>query len=186
MGNRLSRIYTRTGDDGTTGLGDGSRVPKDSVRVEAYGTVDELNSVIGVLLAVPALPPPVTACLTEVQHELFDMGGELCIPGHRAITAEHVARLENALDGFNDPLPPLKEFILPGGGPAAAACHLARTIARRAERRVWTLAKTESVSPEVAQYLNRLSDLLFVLARVLARHERGAEVLWRHDRGKGK
>src|SRR5215469_16852704 len=115
MGNRLSRIYTRTGDDGTTGLGDGSRVPKDSVRVEAYGTVDELNSVIGVLLAVPALPPQVTACLTEVQHELFDMGGELCIPGHRAITAEHVARLENALDGFNDPLPPLKEFILPGG-----------------------------------------------------------------------
>jgi cob(I)alamin adenosyltransferase len=186
MGNRLSRIYTRTGDDGTTGLGDGSRVPKDSVRVEAYGTVDELNSVIGVLLAVPALPPQVTACLTEVQHELFDMGGELCIPGHRAITAEHVARLENALDGFNDPLPPLKEFILPGGGPAAAACHLARTVARRAERRVWTLAKTESVSPEVAQYLNRLSDLLFVLARVLARHERGAEVLWRHDRGKGK
>jgi len=186
MGNRLSRIYTRTGDDGTTGLGDGSRVPKDSVRVEAYGTVDELNSVIGVLLAVPALPPQVTACLTEVQHELFDMGGELCIPGHRAITAEHVARLENALDGFNDPLPPLKEFILPGGGPAAAACHLARTVARRAERRVWTLAKTENVSPEVAQYLNRLSDLLFVLARVLARHERGAEVLWRHDRGKGK
>jgi cob(I)alamin adenosyltransferase len=186
MGNRLSRIYTRTGDDGTTGLGDGSRVPKDSVRVEAYGTVDELNSVIGVLLAVPALPPQVTACLTEVQHELFDMGGELCIPGHRAITAEHVARLENALDGFNDPLPPLKEFILPGGGPAAAACHLARTVARRAERRVWTLAKTESVSPEVAKYLNRLSDLLFVLARVLARHERGTEVLWRHDRGKGK
>jgi cob(I)alamin adenosyltransferase len=186
MGNRLSRIYTRTGDDGTTGLGDGSRVAKDSVRVEAYGTVDELNSIIGVLLAVPALPPPVTACLTEVQHELFDMGGELCIPGHRVITAEHVERLENALDEFNDPLPPLKEFILPGGGPAAAACHLARTVARRAERRVWTLAKSESINPEVAKYLNRLSDLLFVLARVLARHERGAEVLWRHDRGKGK
>jgi cob(I)alamin adenosyltransferase len=186
MGNRLSRIYTRTGDDGTTGLGDGSRVPKDSVRVEAYGTVDELNSIIGVLLAVPALPAQVTACLTEVQHELFDMGGELCIPGHRVITAEHVARLENALDEFNDPLPPLKEFILPGGGPAAAACHLARTVARRAERRVWTLAKTESINPEVAKYLNRLSDLLFVVARVLARHERGAEVLWRHDRGKRK
>lgn len=186
MGNRLSRIYTRTGDDGTTGLGDGSRVPKDSARVEAYGTVDELNSVIGVLLALPGLPPAATACLTEVQHELFDLGGELCIPGHTLIKSEHVARLEKSLDEFNDSLPPLKEFILPGGGPAAAACHLARTVARRAERRVWTLAKAESISPEVAKYLNRLSDLLFVLARVLARHERGTEVLWRHDRGKAK
>jgi len=186
MGNRLSRIYTRTGDDGTTGLGDGSRVPKESARVEAYGTVDELNSVIGVLLAVPALPPAVTACLTEVQHELFDLGGELCIPGHTLIRPEHVARLEKSLDDFNDPLPPLKEFILPGGGPAAAACHLARTVARRAERRVWTLAKAETISPEVAKYLNRLSDLLFVLARVLARQERGGEVLWRHDRGRAK
>ena len=184
MGNRLSKIYTRTGDGGTTGLGDGSRVPKDSARVEAYGTVDELNSVIGVLLAVPGLPAAVSACLTAVQHQLFDLGGELCIPGHRMITAERVARLEQALDGFNEALPPLKEFILPGGGPAAAACHLARTVARRAERRVWTLAKAERVAPEVTQYLNRLSDLLFVLARVLARHERGAEVLWRHERGK--
>jgi cob(I)alamin adenosyltransferase len=184
MGNRLSRIYTRTGDDGTTGLGDGSRVAKDSVRVEAYGTVDELNSVIGVLLAVPGLPPAVAACLTEVQHELFDLGGELCIPGHTLITAEHVARLEKLLDEFNDPLPPLKEFILPGGGPAAAACHLARTVARRAERRVSTLTKAEPLNPEVAKYLNRLSDLLFVLARVLARHEHGSEVLWRHDRSK--
>ena len=186
VGNRLSRIYTRTGDDGTTGLGDGTRVPKDSVRVEAYGTVDELNSAIGVLLALPGLPQAVTARLTEVQHELFDMGGELCIPGHRAITAEHVTRLEESLDQFNDALPPLKEFILPGGGPAAAACHLARTIARRAERRVCTLARAQSVSPEVAKYLNRLSDLLFVVARVLARHEQGTEVLWRHDRGKPK
>ena len=184
MGNRLSKIYTRTGDDGSTGLGDGSRVPKDSLRVEAYGTVDELNSAVGVLLAVPKLPPDVTACLIEVQHELFDMGGELCIPGHLAITAEQVVRLERTLDGFNDALPPLKEFILPGGGPASAACHLARTVARRAERRVCTLARSEKVSPEVAKYLNRLSDLLFVIARVLARHERGAEVLWRHDRSK--
>jgi cob(I)alamin adenosyltransferase len=184
MGNRLSKIYTRTGDGGTTGLGDGSRVPKDSTRVEAYGTVDELNSVIGVLLAVPGLPETVTTCLTEMQHELFDLSAELCIPGHRVITAERVTRLENTLDGFNEALPPLKEFILPGGGPAAAACHLARTVARRAERRVWTLAKAERVAPEVTQYLNRLSDLLFVLARVLARHERGAEVLWRHERGK--
>jgi len=185
MGNRLSRIYTRTGDDGTTGLGDGSRVPKDSPRVEAFGTVDELNSAIGVLLATPDIPPGVGASLTEVQHELFDLGGELCIPGHRVITAEHVVRLERSLDEFNDTLPPLKEFILPGGGPGAAACHLARAIARRAERRVWALCRAESVSAEVAKYLNRLSDLLFVLARVLARHERGAEVLWRHDRGKG-
>jgi cob(I)alamin adenosyltransferase len=182
MGNRLSRIYTRTGDDGTTGLGDGRRVPKDSARVEAYGTVDELNSVIGVLLAVPKLPKKVTACLTGVQHELFDLGGELCIPGHTLIRAEHVAQLESALDEFNEKLPPLKEFILPGGGPAAAACHLARTVARRAERRACTLARTDSVSPEVLKYLNRLSDLLFVLARVLARHERGTEVLWRHER----
>ena len=185
MGNRLSKIYTRTGDDGSTGLGDGTRVPKDSVRVEAYGTVDELNSAVGVLLAVPGLPPAISACLTEVQQQLFDLGGELCIPGHRAISASQVTQLEQALDAFNDPLPPLKEFILPGGGPAAATCHLARTIARRAERRVWTLARAEAVSPEVAKYLNRLSDLLFVLARVLARHESGAEVLWRHERGKG-
>src|SRR6267154_138241 len=161
MGNRLSKIYTRTGDDGTTGLGDGSRVPKDSVRVEAYGTVDELNSALGVLLAVPGLPPAVGACLTQVQHELFDLGGELCIPGHRLITGEQVTRLEQSLDGFNEALPPLKEFILPGGGPAAAACHLTRTIARRAERRVWALA------------------------RVLARHELGTEVPWHHERSKG-
>jgi cob(I)alamin adenosyltransferase len=184
MGNRLSRIYTRTGDDGTTGLGDGSRVPKDSARVEAFGTVDELNSAIGVLLAIPGLPPPVASNLTEVQHELFDLGGELCIPGHRVISAEQVTRLEQSLDELNDALPPLKEFILPGGGPAASACHLARAIARRAERRVWTLSRVENVSPEATKYLNRLSDLLFVLARVLARHERGAEVLWRHDRRK--
>jgi cob(I)alamin adenosyltransferase len=184
MGNRLSKIYTRTGDDGTTGLGDGSRVPKDSARVEAYGTTDELNSVLGMLMAVPGLPDTVTALLTEVQHELFDLGAELCIPGHTVITADHVTRLETALDGFNDPLPPLKEFILPGGGPAASICHLARTVARRAERRALTLARAETVNPEVVRYLNRLSDLLFVLARVLARHERGSEVLWRHDRTK--
>ena len=185
MGNRLSKIYTRTGDSGTTGLGDGTRVPKDSARVEAFGTVDELNSAIGVLLAVPGLPGAVSGCLTELQHELFDLGGELCIPGHTVITAAQVGRLETELDGFNDSLPPLKEFILPGGGPAAAACHLARTVARRAERRLWTLARAETVNPQSLRYLNRLSDLLFVLARVLARHERGTEVLWRHDRGRG-
>jgi cob(I)alamin adenosyltransferase len=185
MGNRLSRIYTRTGDDGTTGLGDGSRVRKDHARVEAYGTVDEANSAIGMILAVPALPPEVSRCLTEIQHDLFDLGGELCIPGTQAIKAERITQLEQVLDQFNDPLPALKDFILPGGGPAAAACHLARTIVRRAERRVWSLAEAEQVNAEVPQYLNRLSDLLFVVARVLARHEHGSEVLWRHDRGVG-
>jgi len=180
MGHRLSRIYTRTGDDGSTGLGDGMRVPKEHLRVEAYGTVDEANSAIGVVLAVPGLPPAVAQCLTEVQHDLFDLGGELCVPGHRVIVAADVERLEHALDGFNEDLPPLKDFILPGGGAAAAACHLARTVTRRAERRVWALARAEQVAPEVPQYLNRLSDLLFVIARVLARHEHGSEVLWRH------
>jgi cob(I)alamin adenosyltransferase len=180
MGHRLSRIYTRTGDDGSTGLGDGMRVPKEHLRVEAYGTVDEANSAVGIVLAVPGLPAAVHECLTEVQHDLFDLGGELCMPGLRVIVAADVERLEAALDRFNADLPPLKDFILPGGGPAAAACQLARTVARRAERRVWALARVEQVAAEVPQYLNRLSDLLFVLARVLARHEHGAEVLWRH------
>jgi cob(I)alamin adenosyltransferase len=180
MGNRLSRIYTRTGDDGSTGLGDGMRVPKEHLRVEAYGTVDEANSAVGVVLAVPGLPQDIVDCLVETQHKLFDLGGELCIPGHRAIEAGDVERLETTLDDFNDRLPALKDFILPGGGPAAAACHVARTVTRRAERRVWALARAENVAPEVPQYLNRLSDLLFVVARVLARHENGSEVLWRH------
>jgi cob(I)alamin adenosyltransferase len=182
MGNRLSKIYTRTGDDGSTGLGDGTRVAKESLRVEAYGTVDEANSAIGVVLGVAGLPAPIVSCLTEVQHDLFDLGGELCIPGHRMIEAGHVERLESELDGFNEQLPPLKEFILPGGGPAAAACHVARAVCRRAERRCWSLAHSESVAPQVLQYLNRLSDLLFVLARALARHERGGEVVWQRDR----
>ena len=125
------------------------------------------------------MPDAVTRCLTDVQHDLFDLGGELCIPGHRIIVAAHVERLERELDAFNDALPPLKEFVLPGGGPAAAACHLARTVCRRAERRAWSLARDEAVAAEVLIYLNRLSDLLFVVARVLARHESGTEVLWR-------
>jgi cob(I)alamin adenosyltransferase len=179
MGNRLSKIYTRTGDDGSTGLGDGARVAKESLRVEAYGTVDEANSALGVVLGFAELPPEIRRCLTEIQHDLFDLGGELCIPGHVMISAEHVMRLENELDGFNAGLPPLKEFILPGGGPAAAACHLARTICRRAERRCWSLARAESVAPEALKYLNRLSDLLFVLARLLARVSPGGEVIWR-------
>ena len=182
MGNRLSKIYTRTGDDGTTGLGDGSRTPKDSSRVEAYGTVDETNSAIGLILAGDAVPDAVRACLTDVQHDLFELGGELCIPGHSAVTQAFIDRLENDLDSFNDDLPRLKEFILPGGGKAAAACHLARTIARRAERRVFTLSRTEDVRAEAIRYLNRLSDLLFVIARVLARAENGEEVLWNRKR----
>jgi cob(I)alamin adenosyltransferase len=181
MGHRLSKIYTRTGDDGTTGLGDGTRVPKTHARIEAYGTVDEANSALGMVLAVTGLPEAVTAALTQIQHELFDLGGELAVPGYRVITDDHVARLEQALDAFNENLPPLKEFILPGGGPASAACHLARTITRRAERCVWSLPPAEQIAPEVARYLNRLSDLLFVVARVLARHERGAEVLWKRS-----
>jgi cob(I)alamin adenosyltransferase len=178
MGHRLSRIYTRTGDDGSTGLGDGTRIPKDDPRVEAFGTVDEANSAVGMVLAVPGLPGEISDCLTRVQHDLFDLGGELCMPGFTAITPGYVARLERELDGYNAALPYLKDFILPGGGPAAAACHLARTITRRAERRVWTLARRETVNPDAARYLNRLSDLLFVLARVIARHEQGSEVLW--------
>lgn len=182
MGNRLSKIYTRTGDDGTTGLGDGQRTSKDSARVEAYGTVDEANSAIGVILVNDSVDDALRNCLTEVQHDLFELGGELCIPGHSAVKQEFIDRLENDLDQLNADLPRLKEFILPGGGPAAAACHLARTIVRRAERRVITLADTEDVRPEVVRYLNRLSDLLFVVARVLARHESGQEILWNRQR----
>lgn len=182
MGNRLSKIYTRTGDDGTTGLGDGSRVAKDSARVEAYGSVDEANSAIGVILAVPSVPPDIRDCLTHVQHDLFELGGELCIPGHSAVTQPFIDRLESWLDDMNNDLPALKDFILPGGGTAAAACHVARTVVRRAERRVGTLAGIETVRPEVIRYLNRLSDLLFVIARILARSESGQEVLWNRDR----
>ena len=182
MGNRLSKIYTRTGDDGTTGLGDGSRADKDSLRVEAYGTVDEANSAIGMVLASETLPEDIRQFLTEVQHDLFELGGELCIPGHAAIQDDFIERLETELDRLNDDLPALKDFILPGGGPAAAACHLARTIVRRAERRVSSLKKVEVVRDEALRYLNRLSDLLFVIARVLARAESGQEVIWNRQR----
>lgn len=181
MGHRLSKIYTRTGDQGDTGLGDGSRVAKDSLRVEAYGTADELNSVIGMVLA-HRLPEAVHACLSDIQHDLFNLGGELCIPGYHVITADDVARLETTLDAFNAGLPYLKEFILPAGGPAAATCHLARTVCRRAERHAVSLARNETINGEALAYLNRLSDLLFVIARVLARAEGGQEVLWQRDR----
>jgi cob(I)alamin adenosyltransferase len=183
MGNRLSKIYTRTGDDGSTGLGDGTRVSKDSARVSAYGTVDEANSAIGVVLA-QELPTEVREDLVSIQHQMFDLGGELCIPGHAAIFDADVDRLEHTLDRYNADLPPLKDFILPGGGAAAAFCHLARTVTRRAEREVVTLSHHDAVRPEAIRYLNRLSDLLFVLARVLARASGHGEVLWKHERRK--
>ena len=177
------KIYTKTGDDGTTGLGDGTRVPKDAARVAAYGSVDELNSTIGVLLA-QELPAALRETLVQVQHDLFDLGGELCIPGMAMIEEADVVRLEETLDSFNAGLPPLKDFILPGGGAAAAHAHVARTVCRRAERDTVTLAHGESVRPEALRYLNRLSDLLFVLARVLARAGGHGEVLWQHARRK--
>jgi len=183
MGHRLTKIYTRTGDAGTTGLGDGTRVTKDSLRIEAIGAVDELNSSIGVLLA-ETLADAARQCLHDVQHDLFDLGGELCIPGMAMIHADDIDRLETTLDGFNADLPPLKDFILPGGGAAAAHCHVARTVCRRAEREVVALARGETVRAEAIRYLNRLSDLLFVIARVLARASGHGEVLWQHERRK--
>jgi cob(I)alamin adenosyltransferase len=183
MGNRLSKIVTRTGDDGSTGLADGSRVPKESPRIEACGAVDELNSSIGVLLAQDGLPVPMSAQLLEIQHDLFDLGGELAIPGSTVIQARQVEALEALVEEWNAELPSLREFVLPGGGAAAAHCHMARSICRRAERRCWTLSRNEPVGPQALRYLNRLSDLLFVMARVLARRANGSEVMWRRDRG---
>ena len=182
MGHRLSKIVTRTGDAGTTGLGDGSRVAKDSRRIAAIGDVDELNSTIGVLCSEP-LPAAIAACLADVQHDLFDLGGELSIPGHTAVSDEHVARLEDAVEGFNADLAPLKEFILPGGTRPAALAHVARTACRRAERSLVHLAASDGVSDASRRYLNRLSDLLFVLARVLNRAAGSSDVLWKRDRG---
>ncbi|HET7688517.1 MAG TPA: cob(I)yrinic acid a,c-diamide adenosyltransferase, partial [Candidatus Macondimonas sp.] len=176
-----SKIYTRTGDTGTTGLGDGTRVPKDHQRVEAFGTVDELNALIG-LLRTAGLPTEWDHRLNEIQHALFDVGGELCIPGRESIRAEQVSALESWLDQLNADLAPLKEFILPGGTSGAAWAHLARTVCRRAERRTFTLARNEPVNPETLRYLNRLSDLLFVLARAVNRHAGAGDVLWQPDR----
>jgi len=183
MGNRLTKIYTRTGDDGTTGLGDGSRVRKDALRVEAYGTVDETNAQVGVLRATLAADHAAQIMLEHIQHDLFDVGGELCIPGYELVTAAYVERLESAIDAVNAELPALKDFILPGGSPAAAAAHVARTVSRRAERRTLSLADAEAVNPQAIKYLNRLSDYFFVLARQLARADGGNEVLWRKRSG---
>ncbi len=184
MGHRLSKIVTRTGDAGSTGLGDGSRVAKDSPRIEAIGAVDELNSTIGVLLS-EALPDDAIRCLTDIQHDLFDLGGDLSIPGATTVSAGHVTRLEAEVERINSALPPLKEFILPGGIRAAAVAHVARTVCRRAERALITLAATETVATDARIYLNRLSDLLFVLARDLNRAGGQTDVLWQKQRARG-
>ena len=181
MGHRLSKIYTRTGDLGTTGLGDGTRAAKTDIRVQTLGDIDELNSAVGVLLATePAAP--LAALLLEIQHDLFDLGGEVSIPRSNLLPSTAVAVLEAAIDEHNASLPPLKEFILPSGGLATAQCHFARAVCRRAERSLVGLAAAESVAPAALQYLNRLSDLLFVLARVLARASGGREVMWNRAR----
>ena len=182
MGHRISRIYTRSGDAGQTGLGDGRRVAKNDLRIQAIGEVDETNSVIGLLLA-ETLPGDVRELLTGVQHELFDLGGELCIPGAAMISAQQVQRLEKAIDRYNGELEPLKDFILPGGSRAAAQAHHARTVCRRAERALVTLAQAEAVNEAPRRYINRLSDLLFVLGRSLNRADGRGDVLWQKGKG---
>lgn len=180
MANRLSKIYTRTGDTGATGLADGTRVAKDSLRIQALGEVDELNAVIGLMLTEP-VSDKVKHCLTRVQHDLFDLGGELCMPGHLVLKPERVTALEDALDAWNEALPPLKEFILPGGSKPAAYCHLARTVCRRVERTLHALNAKEPLSAVSLQYMNRLSDLLFVLSRVLNKEANVPDVLWENS-----
>ncbi|GGI55425.1 cob(I)yrinic acid a,c-diamide adenosyltransferase [Oxalicibacterium solurbis] len=181
MGNRLSKIATRTGDDGTTGLGDGSRTGKDALRVQAMGDVDELNSHVGLLLC-EELPAALREELVSIQHDLFDLGGELCIPGYALIDDAHVARLDALLAKYNADLPPLKEFILPAGSRAASQAHVCRTVCRRAERMVVALGRVETLNENPRRYLNRLSDLMFVVARVLNRFGGGGDVLWERER----
>lgn len=176
-GNRLSKIVTRTGDGGTTGLGDGSRTTKDSLRIDAIGEVDELNSTIGLLLC-EELPDPVRAALLDIQHDLFDLGGELCLPGMAIMKEAQVARLEELAETFNRDLPMLKEFILPGGSRPAAVAHLCRTVCRRAERAMVRLHGAEALSEEARRFINRLSDLLFILGRLLNRASGRGDVLW--------
>lgn len=182
MGNRLTKLYTKTGDDGTTGLGDGSRTTKDSARIEAVGTIDELNSWVGLLLAELPANESLIGPLTDIQHRLFDLGGELAVPGFQLIQSEMVSDLETLCDQLNEELPPLKEFILPGGSKSAGLCHMARAVARRAERIIVTLSTEETVGDDLRRYINRLSDVLFVMARQLARREGGQEVFWKSKR----
>lgn len=183
MGNRLSKIYTRTGDNGTTGLGDGSRINKDSLRVDAMGDVDELNSVIGMMLT-EAVPDILVETLVQIQHDLFNLGGEICIPGYVILQQSRIDDLEEAIDTLNDDLAPLKEFILPGGTKTAAYCHLARTVCRRAERKLIELHRSETVTDISLKYLNRLSDLLFVMCRSINKEAGVSDVLWKNERAK--
>jgi cob(I)alamin adenosyltransferase len=178
MGNRLSKIATRTGDRGETGLGDGSRVSKSSERIHAIGEVDELNSWVGLLRTELTGDDELQPLLHQIQHDLFDLGGELSVPGFNALNEALLSDIENQLEKLNDTLPPLKDFILPGGSGAAALAHMVRTVCRRAERALVALTEHEDISPLSLQYLNRLSDLMFVMARVLARRDNGQEVLW--------
>ncbi len=183
MANRLSKIVTRTGDDGSTGLSTGTRIGKHEPRVAAMGDVDELNSALGLLLS-ETLPPAVRDALEGIQHDLFDLGGELSLPGHTLVSDAHLARLDGLIETFNAGLPPLKEFILPGGSRAASLAHVARTVCRRAERSVVALDRGEPLPPLPRQYLNRLSDLMFVLARVLNRAAGGGDVHWQQGRNR--
>lgn len=181
MGNRLSKITTRTGDDGSTGLGDGTRISKDNLRVHVIGDVDELNSHIGVLLC-EALPTALSEELLAIQHDLFDLGGEICIPGYALITITQVAKLDALLEKYNSTLPPLQDFILPGGTRASALAHVCRTVCRRAERNIVGLSHIEAINDPPRQYINRLSDLLFVLSRVLNQYAGTNDILWQKDR----
>jgi len=184
MGNRLTKIYTKTGDSGSTGLADGSRADKDSLRISVIGDVDELNSLLG-LLAAHGIDDSIKIILLDIQHVLFDLGGELAIPDSEMVTEARVEYLEKIIDEYNASLPPLKEFILPGGSVAAAVCHTARAVCRRAERQLVALSKEISVNEVSLKFLNRLSDLLFVFARTMARSEGGEEIYWQSDRLKG-
>lgn len=181
MANRLTKIYTRSGDRGLTRLATGEKVSKTGARIEAAGELDETNSAIGLILCEADVPDNVRSILTAVQHNLFDIGAELALPGRATTDAEDVARLERALDQLNETLPPLTEFVLPGGPRSASSCHLARSVCRRAERALWRLADDAELNPELLKYVNRLSDLLFVVARVLARQDSTDEPLWKRD-----
>ncbi|OGT30487.1 MAG: ATP:cob(I)alamin adenosyltransferase [Gammaproteobacteria bacterium RBG_16_51_14] len=181
MGKRLTKIVTRTGDDGTTGLGDGTRIDKSSARIAAIGDIDELNSLLGVLVAA-GVADDIAGYLLNIQHRLFDIGGEIAIPGTSKISPEYVERLEDLIDTYNRDLPPLQEFILPGGSMPGAICHSARSVCRRAERSLIKVARTEYINPDTFIYINRLSDLLFVFARILNRKNGDKEVYWNKDR----